>query len=187
MEIKHKSCIIKVLKDKRGSAYPLIPVVMLVLIMIFAAASEYMRMMIIAQGVRDAVQSAVIATVNDNYDDIYHGAREGYAGGYQPVGGAFEISIDYGDIYARLDELLGLSRSGGQHVKDLDNGVIEYALSDLVVTVQNVPLAPSDPENARKFTADATIRLMVPISFGGKSLPPMTIDLQVRAGWTELF
>ena len=27
-------------------------------------------------GVRDAVQEAVISTVNDNYDDVYHGVRE---------------------------------------------------------------------------------------------------------------
>ena len=38
-------------------------------------SSEYFRLLIVAQGVRDAVQEAVISTVNDNYDDVYHGVR----------------------------------------------------------------------------------------------------------------
>lgn len=59
--------------------------------------------MIVAQGVRDALQSAVISTVSDNYDDVYHGVREGYSGGYQPIDSDFEESFDYGDVYDRLD------------------------------------------------------------------------------------
>ncbi len=75
--------------------------------------------MIIAQGVRDAVQDAVISTVNDNYDYVYHGVREGYSGGYQPIADDFEESLDYGgDIYNRLDAILGLRQSGGYHRKN---------------------------------------------------------------------
>ncbi len=58
------------LRDKMGSSFPLIIAVTLALIIIFTGISEYFRLMIIAQGVRDAVQDAVISTVNDNYDDV---------------------------------------------------------------------------------------------------------------------
>ena len=40
--------------------------------------------------------------------DRYHGVREGYSGAYQPLAGYFEESLDYGDIYGRLDDILGL-------------------------------------------------------------------------------
>ena len=54
-----------ILKDKGGSSFPLIIAVTLALIIIFTGISEYFRLMIIAQGVRDAVQDAVISTVNE--------------------------------------------------------------------------------------------------------------------------
>lgn len=68
----------KVLFNNRGSGYPLAVVIALALVMIFSGVSEYFRLMIIASGVRDALQSAVIEAVNDNYSDVYHGVREGY-------------------------------------------------------------------------------------------------------------
>ena len=95
----------QILKDRRGVAFPLIIAIVLVLVMLMCCISEYFRLLIVAQGVRDAVQEAVISTVNDNYDDVYHGVREGYSGAYQPLAGDFEESLDYGDIYGRLDDI----------------------------------------------------------------------------------
>ena len=112
----------RILTGKRGSSFPLIVAVTLALALIFCGVSEYFRLMVIAQGVRNAVQSAVISTVNDNYDDVYHGIREGYSGAYQPTADDFEESLDYGDIYGRLDKLLGLSVSGGYHEKRNSDG-----------------------------------------------------------------
>jgi len=176
-----------ILQSKSGESFPLIVAVALALVMILCCITEYMRLNIIAQGVRDAVQTAIISTVNDNYDDVYHGAREGYSGGYQPNDSSFEESLDYGEIYDRLDNLLGLSRSGGYHVKYTSDGHEEYKLSGLSVEITNAPLAPSDPQNAQRFTASATIRLEVPVNFAGKLLPPMKITLKLQAGWTERF
>ena len=103
----------QILKDRRGVAFPLIIAIVLVLVMLMCCISEYFRLLIVAQGVRDAVQEAVISTVNDNYDDVYHGVREGYSGAYQPLAGDFEESLDYGDIYGRLDDILGLTYRSG--------------------------------------------------------------------------
>ena len=107
----------QILKDRRGVAFPLIIAIVLVLVMLMCCISEYFRLLIVAQGVRDAVQEAVISTVNDNYDDVYHGVREGYSGAYQPLAGDFEESLDYGDIYGRLDDILGLTYRGGYHTQ----------------------------------------------------------------------
>jgi len=170
----------QILQSKSGESFPLIVAVALALLMILCGITEYMRLNII-------VQTAIISTVNDNYDDVYHGAREGYSGGYQPNDSSFEESLDYGEIYDRLDNLLGLSRSGGCHVKYTSDGHEEYKLSGLSVEITNAPLAPSDPQTAQRFTASATIRLEVPVNFAGKLLPPMKITLKLQAGWTERF
>ena len=53
--------------------------IVLILLMLFCSIAEFSRVWIIAQGVKEATQQAVISTVNDNYDDVYHAVREGYA------------------------------------------------------------------------------------------------------------
>ena len=70
------------LSDKTGSSTPLIIAVVLAIIILSSAAFEYMRLMIVAVGVRDAVQSAVIDVATENWDEAYNGLREGYSGGY---------------------------------------------------------------------------------------------------------
>lgn len=174
------------MKDKKGTSFPLIIAVALALALIFCGISEYIRLVIIAQGVRDAVQSAVISTVNDSYDDVYHGVREGYAGAYLPWAGNFKESLDYGDIYGRLDGLLGLESSGGYHVKYAGD-VMEFRLSGLAVDLKNMPLAPGSPNNGNGFLADAMLRLEVPVRFGGKILPAMVVQLKVQAKYMPLF
>lgn len=176
----------KILKDKRGSSFPLIVAVTLCLVMIVTGISEYFRLMIIAQGVRDAVQDAVISTVNDNYDDVYHGVREGYSGGYQPVADDFEESLDYGDVYNRLDRILGLKQSGGYHVKTISGEKMEFRIWDLNVDIRNAPIASGDIASSR-FKVDCTIMLEVPVSFGGRLLPSMRIRIKTSGGYTPKF
>ena len=175
-----------IIRNKDGTSFPLIVAVALAIVIIFCGVSEYIRLAIIAQGVRDAVQSAVISTVNDSYDDVYHGVREGYSGAYQPTADEFEESLDYGDIYGRLDEVLGLRSESGYHVK-YTGDAIEFRLSGLSVNLKNMPYAPENPDNSNGFLADAAIRLEVPVTFGGKSLLPMKINLKVQAKYMPLF
>lgn len=175
-----------IIRNKKGTSFPLIVAVALALVIVFCGAAEYIRLMIIAQGVRDAVQSAVISTVNDSYDNVYHSVREGYSGAYLPSVNDFEESLDYGDIYGRLDQVLGLRTENGNHVKYTGNAV-EFCLSGLSVDLENMPFAPANPDNSNGFLADADIMLEVPVSFGGKSLPPMKINLKVQAKYMPLF
>jgi hypothetical protein len=175
-----------ILKDKGGAGFPLIIAITLSLVIIFTGVSEYFRLMIVAQGVRGAVQSAVISTVNDNYDDVYHGVREGYSGAYQPMAGDFDESLDYGDIYERLDSILGLSVNNFYHEKRTSDDKLEFKAWNLDVDIRNAPFARGDQATAR-FEADSTIMLEVPVSFGGKLLPPMRIKVKTSAGYTPRF
>lgn len=178
--------ICDILKSKRGTSFPLVVAVTLAMVIVLCGAAEAIRLMIVAQGVRDAVQSAVISTINDNYDNVYHGVREGYSGAYQPSADDFEERLDYGDMYGRLDQLLGLRQENGYHVKYAGDDM-EFRLSGLSVDLENMPLAPANLDNSNGLLADSVIRLEVPVSFGGKSLPPMVINLRVQAKYMPIF
>lgn len=180
----------RILKDRSGVSFPLIIAVTLALIIILCGVSEYFRLNIIAAGVKEATEDAIISAVNDNYANVYHGVREGYSGGYMPDGAEnWEAAISEGDIYTYLDGTLGTQIRGGRHVKYAgdDGSALEFAITGLTVTVRNAPLAPSDPENAQRFEADALIRLEVPVRFGGRLLPSMHITLKVQAGYIQVF
>ena len=180
----------RIFKDKSGASFPLAIAATLGLLIIFCGISEYFRLYLIAAGVRDATEDAIISAVNDNYANVYHGVREGYSGGYMPDGAEnWEAAISEGDIYTYLDGTLGTQIRGGRHVKYAgdDGNALEFAITGLTVTVRNAPLAPSDPENAQRFEADALIRLEVPVRFGGRLLPSMHITLKVQAGYIQVF
>lgn len=182
--------ILNVLKDRRGSSFPLAIAATLGLLILFCGISEYFRLQLIAAGVRDAAEDAIISTANDNYYGVYHGVREGYSGNYLPDGGgAWGAAINEGDIYAFLDFTLGTQESGGRHIKYAGDGgnAVEFAIDSLSVTVRNASLAPSDPQNAARFEVDAVIRLEVPVRFGGRLLPSMFITVKVQAGYIEVF
>ena len=108
----------QILKSDRAASFPMTIGIVLALIILLCGISEYFRLQVIAVGVRDAVEDAIISTVNDNYAGVYHGVREGYSGSYLPFGdGDWEETLDEGNIYRYLDETLGTTLRGGRHVK----------------------------------------------------------------------
>ena len=56
----------RIWKDRRGASFPLSIAATLGLLIIFCGISEYFRLQVIAAGVRDATEDAIISTVNDN-------------------------------------------------------------------------------------------------------------------------
>lgn len=171
-------------RSRSGEGYPMVIAVTLCLLMLFMVIAEYFRVNIIVQGVRDAVQQAVIATVNENYDDVYHSVREGYAAGWFPEGdGEWFESIDAGDIYGNLSYILGLTTDGEGYMKYAGNE-LEYTLSDLSVHISNNAIASGRSEG---YLATATLHLEVPTRFAGRVLPPVSLNLQVQAKYIPKF
>jgi hypothetical protein len=170
----------RILKDQEGSAALQGIIVLLVLLLIFSVISEYLRLQIIAKGIRDAVQSSVISVATQNYDKVYNSLREGYSGGYMLSEEGWISHMDEGDVMGELTQLLGLE-GGRKHV----GGIVEYELSDLAVNILNAPFAPAS--NNQRFETEAWITLTVPLSFGWEHVPPMRIRLKVNAGYTPKF
>ena len=106
------SKIIQLLRSQKAySSAPLAVVIALAGMMFFVVLWQIIRLVIIAAGVKDAVQSAVIATSVGNYSNVYDGVREGYSGGYRYSGNSWRTAVSTGDVYGRLDQLLGLHSS----------------------------------------------------------------------------
>ena len=87
------------LKSKKGFSGPWVVVVALIGVMLFVVISQYIRLMTIASGVKDAVQSAVISASVSNWANVYPCIREGYAGGYRYTKGAWNERMTSGNIY----------------------------------------------------------------------------------------
>jgi hypothetical protein len=171
----------RIIKDKEGSAALFAIVIVLCLILLFTVISEYLRLQIIASGVRDALQSSVIAVATENYDEVYNGLREGYSGGYQlNEMDSWEEQIDSGAVFMKLSDKLGLIGE-----TKYSGGYLEYSLYDLDIQINNASFATSDNNN--RFEAEAWVTLLVPLSFGWEHLPPMEIRLKVKAGYSPKF
>ena len=107
----------KKLKDNTGNAAVFSAVICLAIVFIASAVFEFMQLMIITSGIRNAVESACISVITANYDETYSQLREGYSGAYMYKDSGFEETIDTGNVYAELDGLLGLSVEGNKHIK----------------------------------------------------------------------
>ena len=92
----------EVLKSKSGQGVPMILAVVLCCLILACVTFEYMRLIIVAQGVRDSVQSAIVDVATENWDEAYAGLREGYSGGYQLAGSSWSQNVTSGNVYARL-------------------------------------------------------------------------------------
>lgn len=172
------------LRDRSGNTTPAIIALILGLLFLICAISEFFRMMVIVQGVRDGLQQAVISVATTNYDEAYRGLREGYSGGYRLSGGQWVEDLDYGDVYYRLDGLLGTRRDGSFHVKMQDGGY-EYRLSGLQVEVTNTGLAPGSAD--RNLEVEARVTIEIPMSFGWGAVPPLTMELRTKAAYMPKF
>ena len=171
-------------RSRSGEGYPMVIAVTLCLLMLFMVIAEYFRVNIIVQGVRDAVQQAVIATVNENYDDVYHSVREGYAAGWYPDGtGRWDESVDTGDVYGQLASTLGLENTGSGYQK-ISNGNVEYTISGLSVELSNNALSSGQ---SKGYTAAVEIRLEVPVRFLGNLLLAAEMMLHTEAKYVPVF
>ena len=170
-------------RKRSGEGTPMTVAIVLVLLIMFCAIGEYARLWIIAQGVKEATQDAILSTVNDNYDDVYHSVREGYAAGWFPADDGWTESQDLGNVYGHLSKSLGLINEGGCYVK-YSGGQQDFTVSDLTVSVQNNGLASGQSEG---YTATAEVHLEIPVRFLGNLLPPAHLNLQAMATYMPLF
>ena len=174
----------RLLRHKGGNTTPMTIAIVLGMLLIICAAAEFFRLSIIVGGIRDGLQQAVIGVAVTNYDETYHGLREGYSGGYTLVDGAWQEQLNYVDVYEHLDELIGTEKDGQYHVKTQGIGY-EFRLSGLRMELLNPQLAPAD--SGQNFEVDARITVEIPLSFGWDMVPPLVMEIRTRAEYMPKF
>lgn len=151
---------------------------------IIGAFAEYSRLFIIAQGVRNALQSSVITVATENYNETYNGLREGYSGGYVLDADAWVEIVDTADVYQRLSQTLGTNETDTTYYVKGTADKYEYKYSDLEVVIENIPIQSDSSDN---FEADVSIFIEVPISFGFNQIPDMKMTLKTKAKFSPQF
>ncbi|MFI3238912.1 MAG: hypothetical protein R3Y47_12950 [Lachnospiraceae bacterium] len=173
-----------IFKDKKAESTPLTIALILGILLISLAMTEFFRLTIIVQGVRDTLQSSVISVATSNYDEVYNGLREGYSGGYKLSGSTWVENIDYYDVYDQLDETLGTVSSGGYHIKENEEGY-EFRFNNLQIDIDNTALTPGNADT--NFEVDVSIDIEIPLSFGWSLVPPLQMEVRTKAVYMPLF
>ncbi|MGV8149797.1 MAG: hypothetical protein ACLKAK_08535 [Alkaliphilus sp.] len=171
---------VDILRSKDGNAAILACVIVICLMLLFSVISEYLRLKIIAEGVRSAVQSSVISVAVQNYDELFATLREGYSGAFKLDGGSWKSRVDEGAVMSSLSDYLLLvngRKYSGQR--------LEYEISNLDLNILNTAFA--DTTNSETFKAEVFWNLEVPLSFGWDMLPRLRIQMKVKAGYTARF
>lgn len=116
----------------------------------------------------------------------YPGLREGYSGGYQLSGSSWTQNVTTGNVYDRLQQVLGLVYEDGRYLKYAGPD-LEYRFYDLHMELENAPLAPSAPAGITQLNVTGTVTVEVPLSFGFGHLPPMQITMKLNAKYVPRF
>lgn len=170
--------------NNKGNATILAAAICMSLILIMCVIFEYMQMLIISSGIRNAVQSAVVSSVIANYDETYSQLREGYSGGYTYIDDRFAETVDTGNVYARLDELLALTEEGDKHTKY--NGTVkEFSIFNLVLDFENTDFAQGDA--LKNLNGTVYVDVEIPVRFGGRELASIRYTMRVKASYMPKF
>lgn len=168
----------KLLRNKRGDMSIIAVALAIFMIILFLGIMEYMRVSSIAETTKTALTSAIGAVVVENYDNTYSSMREGFAGGQVKASedAAWEESLDYGDIYERLDDLLGLTViTSDKMVKKDPSGNTEVILSNLEVEILNTD---NVGEKGDAIAIKGTMDVEIPWHIGGfDNLPSIKFKL----------
>ena len=171
--------------NNKGNATVLSVAICLAIILAMCVIFEYMQMLIITTGIRNAVESATVSTVVANYDETYSQLREGYSGGYVYQDTDFIETIDTGNVYTRLDLLLALSESGDEHIKYRGDGSIEYSISNMRIEMENTSYAQGNTN--RNLNATVYLDVKIPVRYGGREVATLTPTLKVKASYIPKF
>lgn len=171
--------IAAILSDEKGSVLVSTVAVTLTVMFLTFLAYQKIQMTIVAEGVRDAMRSAVTDAVTQNYYTSYDDMLEGSSGAYSAVNGWANNATD-GNMENRISGRLGLEEDdSGALVRNVD-GQEQYSISNIQIRVQN----PPNGSDSSQLSVNATYTLSVELPLG---LPPLQIPQSVDASFAQKF
>jgi hypothetical protein len=183
-----KKLILKI-RDKSGSGEVQAVVIFFIGMMLLSVAFEFVRIHIISANIRDSFIRSIRTVASENYDEVYSGFKEKiFSGGYY-VGGAggggdlndipeWVPMNDTADVYDELSELLDLDTENEILFSEKDN----YTLFDIDILVNDSNVASSG-----KYEAKGSIKVKVPIHFGGVKVSNVNLTLKVTTAYSKKY
>lgn len=177
-------------KKDAGLTIPVIAVLLLILLMLFCAMYEYLRVVTIVMQLDQAVELSVQGVAQENWDEIYQGIREGYAGTYtkDELTDEWEEVMNREQILAQMKKMIDFKVDGNTWVKEDDAGEVLFSLEpkDTTVTITNTELAAAEGD---ALTVETTNTITVPWQFLGTmfNAPPIVVQRITVCGYTPKF
>lgn len=153
--------LLKVLSDDKGEALSQTCLILILLLIIAIPVYNYSKCILIANGVKKAFRSEMISAVTQNYYPAFDGMREGNSGAYKQNNSTCQSDLVNDDAAQNISAKLSLQQSGSELVKNDSNGVKQFGISDINVTVNNADFAA----NGKKLSVHGTLTLKIPVSF----------------------
>ena len=165
----------KLLKDRRGEVSIHLALIMLVGLLLLAAALEVLHVYFVCNTVLEKTNEAVLAAAASNVADFYVGARESDGNARQYVNDYWASAVSVEEVEAALQGALGAERTeDGTLVRE--GG---FRITGLQTVYQNA-LGTS-----LNFTTTLTVE--VPLTLGGRVLPPVARELEVHTAYEAKF
>lgn len=163
----------KVFKNNRGSAMPLIVVAVFFVLGIAAVLVQNYSFTATARSVRAAMEQTAQTAIVRNSEETYGSKRESFAGAYNVAGASTAQRID---AKSQLQSILKLTAQGTALVKYDSNGRELYRLQNIILQLQN----PPHKQSVQPFAAVITLKLVLPAKYGDVA-GNVTVPLTVRA------
>ncbi len=182
--------LINKIKTKDGSGIIDGVIILLFCMLLLSIAFEYLKVQIIAYGIRDNFERAVLTVASENYNEVYAGFREiEYTGGvYEggPAGGGNIEEIpewlplnDYGNVIDELQELLNLEQTEDEtYVSENDN----YVVDNMIVEVRDY-----SSDAGGRYEIRGVIRLHVPLYFVKIKITDIELPIKIKTAYTPKY
>lgn len=179
----------KRIKVDKGSMAPVVIVVAIIAMVFFAFIWEWGRFNTIAGQVDRDVKASVNGIVSEQWDVVYQGVREGYAGAYtKNDNDAWKELVRKKHINEQLIEMMDYTKNGNILEKKDAEGRIIYSvtLEDVEVDVTNTQKGDLE---GKALTVATEVTITIPWTFLAAygEIPPVVINKTVKGGFTPKF
>jgi|LGVE01.1.fsa_nt_gb hypothetical protein len=177
-------------KKDKGMTIPEIAFWLLFLLTIFCGIYEYLRIVTIVMQLDQVVEISVQGVATENWDEVYQGIREGYAGTYtkDELTDDWEEVMNKEQILAQMKKMIEFKVDGNTWVKEDNAGETLFSLKpkDTTVTIINTELGAAEGE---ALTVETINTITVPWAFLGTMFhaPPIVVERKTISGYTPKF
>lgn len=177
------------IKRDKGSMAPLACAAIIVILILGVAFFELFKMYAVAAQIDHAVELSVQGVAKENWENIYQGIREGYAGAYtkDKLSDDWKEVINREQILLQMKKMIDFDEEGSEWVKKDDQGRIVFSLKPEETTVKiiNTNLAAKEGD---ALLVETTNRITIPWFFlSSFNMPPIQYERKTVCGYTPKF